>query len=70
MQLSSSPELDLRFFGFLLINASLKLHYKSKSISAHKGEQLLPLKLQSICHFTGGLALFKLTIHPFLSTLI
>ena len=39
MQLSGSPELGLRFFGFLLIIAYLKLHYKSKSISAHKGGQ-------------------------------
>ena len=40
MQLSSSPELGLRF-GLLLINAYLKLHYKSKSILAHKGGQTL-----------------------------
>ena len=39
MQLSGSPESGLRFFGFLLIIASLKLYYKSKNISAHKGGQ-------------------------------
>ena len=39
MQLSDSPESGLRFFGFLLIIAYLKLHYKSQSISAHKGGQ-------------------------------
>ena len=37
MQLSGSPKSGLRFFRFLLIIASLKLHYKSKSILAHKG---------------------------------
>ena len=37
MQLFGSPVSGLRFFGFLLIIAFLKLHYKSKSISTHKG---------------------------------
>ena len=39
MQLSGSPESGLHFFGLLLINVSLKLHYKSKSILAHKRGQ-------------------------------
>ena len=69
MQLSGSPELGLRFFGFLLINASLKLHYKSKNTQPTRGDRL-PLKFLIICHFTGGLALFKLTTHPLQPTLI
>ena len=59
MQLSSSPELGLHFFGFLLINDS----YKSISISAHKHSHPLLRLWDLFAIFAGGLALFKLTTH-------
>ena len=45
INLDSLPLISHTFFGFLLINASLKLHYKNIHTLAHIGESSLKISV-------------------------
>ena len=63
INLDSLPLISLIFFGFLLINTSLKLHYKNISIPNHKHTTTPFETFDLFAIFASGLALLKLTTY-------